>query len=119
MKRLTSNNPLTESESMNLSLTDLYARLKVYEDAEEQGRLIVLPCKVGDILYAPTRNFVSELRVTQFDFGGYNEPYLWAEWYLCNGITGNFRIDGIGASEIGKSVFLSREEAEKALEGMK
>ena len=40
MKRLTSGKPLTESQAMNLSLTDLYMRLKSYEDAEEQGRLV-------------------------------------------------------------------------------
>lgn len=32
MKRLTSNAPLTEAEAMNLSVTNLYARLKEYED---------------------------------------------------------------------------------------
>lgn len=36
-KRLTSKLPLTESDAMNLSLTDLYIRLKAYEDAEEKG----------------------------------------------------------------------------------
>ena len=84
-------------------------------NAEADGRLVVFPCKVGDTLYAPTRNFVSEFRVSQFDFGGYAEPYLWVNWYLTKGITGNFRIDGIRASEIGKTVFLTREEAEAAL----
>lgn len=32
MKRLTSNTQLTEAEAMNLSVTNLYARLKEYED---------------------------------------------------------------------------------------
>ena len=91
--------------------------LAAYEDAEEQGLLVRLPCKVGDTLYAPTRNFVSEFRVSQLDFGGYEEPYLWVNWYLTKGITGNFRIDGIKASEIGKTVFLTRAEAEAALKG--
>ena len=95
----------------------IYDKLCEYEDAEEQGRLVILPCKVGDTVYAPTRNFVSEFRVSQFDFGGYEEPYLWVNWYLTKGITGNFRLDGIRASEIGKTVFLSSEEAEAALKG--
>lgn len=84
-------------------------------DAEEQGRLVVLPCKVGDILYAPTRNFVSTFRVTQFDFGGADEPHLFVEWRLVDGITGTFRLYGIDAAHIGKRVFLTREEAETAL----
>lgn len=99
------------------TLSAAMAKLAAYEDAEEQGRLVILPCKVGDTLYAPTRNFISEFRVSQFDFGGYEKPYLWVNWYLTKGITGNFRIDGIRASDIGKTVFLSREEAEAALKG--
>lgn len=45
MKRLTSNTPLTEVEAMNLSLTNLYARLKEYEDTglePEEVRPVVL-----------------------------------------------------------------------------
>lgn len=40
----------------------VYRKLKDYEDLEEQGLLVKLPCKVGDTVYVPTRNFVSELR---------------------------------------------------------
>lgn len=98
---------------------DALDKLAAYEDAEEQGRLIVLPCKVGSAIYAPTRNFVSEFRVTQFDYCGYEKPYLWVNWYLVKGITGEYRSDGISAVEIGKTVFLSRNEAEMALEGMR
>ncbi len=94
---------------------EVVVRLAAYEDAEEAGLLVHLPCKVGDTVYAPTRNFISEFRVSQFDFGGYDEPYLRVNWYLTKGITGNFRVDGISASEIGKTVFLTREEAEAAL----
>ena len=96
---------------------ELNKKLKPYIDAYEQGRLVILPCKVEDTLYAPTRNIISEFRVSQFDFGGYAEPFLWVNWYLTKGITGNFRIDGIKASEIGKTVFLTRAEAENALKG--
>ena len=96
---------------------DAADKLAAYEDAEEQGRLVILPCKVGDMLYAPTRNIISEFRVSHFEFGGYEEHYLWAGWHRTKGITGKFRLDGIRASKIGKTVFLSREEAEAALKG--
>lgn len=96
---------------------DAADKLAAYEDAEEQGRLVIFPCKVGDALYAPTRNIISEFRVSQFDFGGYEKSYLWVNWHLTKGFTSNFRIDGIKASEIGKTVFLTREEAEVALKG--
>ena len=92
-------------------------KLAAYEDAEEQGRLVILPCKVGDTLYAPTRNIISEFRVEVFEYGGYSESFLRIGWRLTKGITGNFRLDGIRASEIGKTVFMSREAAEAALKG--
>ena len=95
--------------------------MRIFEliSADDEGRAIILPCKVGSVLYAPTRNFVPEFRVTQFDYGGYENPYLWVNWYLFKGITGNYRCDGIPAAEIGKTVFLTRKEAEAALKGEK
>ena len=95
--------------------------MRIFEliTADGEGRVIILPCKVGRVLYAPTRNFVSEFRVTQFDYGGYENPYLWVNWYLLKGITGNYRSDGIPAVEIGKTVFLTCKEAEAALKGEK
>lgn len=33
-------------------IMDCFERLAHYEDLEEQGRLLVLPCKVGDTVYA-------------------------------------------------------------------
>ena len=100
-----------EIKSLEVEWNAMRKIVDSYRDAEEQGQLVRLPCKVGDTLYAPTRNFISEFRVSQFDFGGYDEPYLWVEWYLTKGITGKFRVDGIRASEIGKTVFLTRAEA--------
>ena len=100
---------------LNYSTAALY-KLAAYEDAEEQGRLVRLPCKVGETVYAPTRNFVSEFRVSRFDYDGH-EQFLWVEWYLVKGISGDFRLDGIYASEISKTVFLTRKEAEAALKG--
>lgn len=53
MKRLTNSNIeiktlRSENEAYWLNA---YFKLKEYEDAEEQGRLLRLPCKVGDIVY--------------------------------------------------------------------
>ena len=49
---------LTNSEKEIPTLTDnaeywlkAYFKLKDYEDLEEQGRLLVIPCKIGDRLY--------------------------------------------------------------------
>lgn len=39
------------------AMANLRETLKKYEDLEEQGRLVKLPCKVGDMLYYPEKLF--------------------------------------------------------------
>ena len=70
---------------------DAIDRLAAYEDLEEQGRLVVLPCKVGTPIYW--------INFNQHD--GY-----WIE-------LGEFHLQDIGV--FGKTVFLTREEAEEKL----
>ena len=89
-------------------------RLAELEDLEEQGLLVKLPCKVGDTVYVPTRNFISELRITMVSVD-MHEAYF--SWMLNSGIYPN--LDGFHGYELGKTVFLTREEAEKKLEKMK
>lgn len=79
-------------------------------------KAIELPCKYGDMLYAPTRNFVSTFNVLSFSIDLRNKYNIWINWRLEDGIYGEFRNDGIWANEIGKTVFLTREEAEAALQ---
>ena len=87
-----------------------------YEDLEEQGLLVRLPCKVGDTVYVPTRNFVSELRITLMSVDT-NDMAMYFSWLLNSGIYPN--LDGFSGYELGKTVFLTREEAEKKLKEMK
>lgn len=91
-------------------------KLATYEDLEEQGLLVRLPCKVGDTVYVPTRNFVSELRITLMSVDT-NDMAMYFSWLLNSGIYPN--LDGFSGYELGKTVFLTREEAEKKLEEMK
>lgn len=133
MERLTSRKPLTESQAMNLSLTDLYMRLKAYEDAEEQGRLIVLPCKVGERVYKAVKTWGAvPICCPCGEYSGMTKcSYLKEERKVAK-CTGKTETDADGSTnavvslmldytmlpEIGKTVFLTSEEAEKALEGM-
>ena len=87
-----------------------------YEDLEEQGLIVRLPCKVGDTVYVPTRNFVSELRITLVSVDT-NDMAMYFSWLLNSGIYPN--LNGFYEYELGKTVFLTREEAEKKLEEMK
>ena len=44
-------------------IPQIITRLANYEDLEEQGRLIKLPCKVGDTIYKQTCKGVAEYTV--------------------------------------------------------
>ena len=69
--------------------------------AEQDGRLVVLPCKAGTLIYIGSRPAI----ITQF-FGYVRERYFHA--VFCDENKG---ID-IPFEELGKTVFLAREEAE-------
>ena len=94
-------------------VTELLEELKSYKDLEEQGLLVRLPCKVGDIMFRinkGAKNPVIELTVTQIDITtrSYNLEVIDRECgeLMC------FK------SDIGRTIFLTREEAEKKLEEM-
>ena len=71
--------------------------------ADKEGRVLILPCKVGDTVYAADAAPVIPLRVKELAF------------YLKGEDGGDYE----RVSNIGKTVFLTREEAEKALEARK
>lgn len=89
-------------------------KLADYEDLEEQGLLLRLPCKVGDTVYAVTRDFVSAYTIHSIE--KYNEGFFFT-WKCVKGIYKNIR--GFTEFEIGKTVFLTKEEADEALRKMK
>ena len=88
-----------------------YIALAEYEQAEENGLLVRLPCKVGDMLYMPTRDFVSEFVVCSLKISMHNNIFLHTE--IIKGII--IRGEVFNVDEIGKTIFLTREEAERAL----
>lgn len=97
------------------AMADLRERLKKYEDLEEQGKLLKLPCAVGDTVYEiiKTRKTISEFTVMGFSV---SEHGIFVKWKLIDGIYRN--LSGFNDDEIGKTVFLAREEAEGALKEM-
>lgn len=87
-------------------------KLATYEDLEEQGLLVRLPCKVGEKLWCIVNGKINELRVHHFDmpaFGTTDIVFRYADGFKLERFVG----------EIGKTVFFTREEAEKKLEEMK
>ena len=84
-------------------------RLRELADADKDDRLVVLPCKVGDGLWTFCSHPVEQV----YSFTVTHISTL-------NGRTmlNTSRCGVIDARDVGKTVFLTREEAEKALEGM-
>ena len=74
--------------------------------AEQEGQLVMLPCKAGSLIYVGRKPAI----ITRF-FGYVRERYFHA--VFCDENKG---ID-IPFEELGKTVFLTREEAEAALKG--
>ena len=88
------------------------ARLRELAEADRDGRLVVLPCKVGARLYEVTgRKTISVYKVKAIRVELFG---LFIEWDIVEGFVWQ-SLSGINAGEIGKTVFLTREEAEKAL----
>ena len=77
-----------------------YTRLRELAEADKDGRLVVLPCEVGTATY-----------YIHYPIAAYpdkSEPEIkWGIFTLCD------------LDRVGRSVFLTREEAEAALEAMK
>lgn len=121
MERLTERNPLWIDDELweracepdCEEIDAVYRKLKDYEDAEEQGLLLRLPCKVGDAVYQITNGFISEYEITSAVIYPYNILF---KWVCTKGIYKDLL--GFNDFEIGKTVFLTREEAEVKLKEM-
>lgn len=89
-------------------------------DCKDRNRFVELPCKVGDVVYSYCEDlfrilpYSIEQIIISYDSDSPNNEYV-----TFNGISSNasellsdmdFTVD-----EIGKTVFLTREEAERAL----
>ena len=112
--------PLTEDAMINLAAQALgveTSRLRGLAEADKDGRVVVLPCKVGDTVWitGSVRRLYNE-KVRTFFCGDPNYSRGMAD----NGVK-MIRTTGcdIPIHKFGKTVFLTREEAEKALEAMK
>ena len=82
-------------------------RLRELAEADKDGRLVVLPCKVGDTIY-----HISKVRTSHFEDDKIiiDDEGRWKIYEMPFAL--------IHLPYIGKSYFLTREEAEKALEAM-
>lgn len=103
----------TQCAEEHEQLAEWLEELKRYKDLEYQGRLIELPCKVGDTVYQITRNFISKFKIKSFVYD--NEGFFFY-WECISGIYIN--VLGFNSNKIGKDIFLTPEEAEAKLAEM-
>ena len=75
----------------------VYFKLKEYEDLEEQGRLVKLPCKVGDTVYHVVQGRIVE--VSNVDLF--------------------FLLLSVAENRFNNSVFLTKSEAEAKLKELR
>ena len=93
-----------------------FKRIVALMEADRAGRLVVPPCKVGDTVYEVTsRKTISEYRVKAIRVELF---CTFIEWDIVAGFVDK-SIFGVPVDEIGKTVFLTRDAAENALEATK
>ena len=106
--------PFTEDTMINLAAQALGvepSRLRELAEADKAGRCVVTPCKQGDELWA-FGNFLHGREVYRFTVSDVS---------TLNGRTvlNTLGLGTIRPEDIGKTVFLTREEAEKEMEDRK
>lgn len=127
MKRLTQRDEYGNADIIGVDSADLQLnlgfdefnlvtaalnRLAFYEDAHQNGRLLVLPCKVGDKIFELVPKCKPPFGVCLFE-GGLGMARC--DNRRCKAYIQDraFCLDDL--YEIGKTVFLTREEAEEAM----
>ena len=101
-------------------VSEYLRKLKDYEDLEEQGRLVKLPCKVGDKIFLDFAGFgkdIDKFTVKDFHLDCFEdgETILFCD-YESNDKTLSGQID---VTEFGKTVFLTKAEAEAKLKELR
>ena len=99
----------------NQKASEALDRFRQLVKADKDGRLVVLPCKVGQRVFAllDTDKHISECEVKQIGMGN-KIGFIGLEPIGARG-----REYGVALNGFGKTVFLTHEEAEAALEAMK
>ena len=91
-----------------------YKKLAQYEDLEEQGLLLRLPCKVGDSVYKPNTITLSEIVEIKIE-----SIFITESKINISGRTTKMKYSFCcSPSDFGKTVFLTQAEAEQKLKEM-
>jgi hypothetical protein len=99
---------------LNDKAIDVY-KCEQWEKADREKRLVELPFKAGDTVYATIseRNMISEMIVTSITI--YVKGFITYNWEGATPDTIYPNVRGFDNSDIGRTVFLTGKEAEKSL----
>lgn len=104
-------------------ISDALEKLADYENLEEQGRLVKLPCKVGDMLYYPEESFdivvpvrLNEIIISFVGIDTYSYQYNCCFFDECGDVYKEYEFDN---NDFGKTVFLTKAEAEAKLKELR
>lgn len=107
-------NSITDANDM-VKIAFALRELRKYKQAEAEGRLLVLPCKVGDTVYFPTLDRHNDAVIVGIRIISGNCFFEWENYDESPDLVELWEQDVFEISDIGKTVFLTREEAEAAL----
>lgn len=89
-------------------------KLAEYEDLEEQGLLLRLPCKVGDTVWFVGNKFVSDYEVRRFIIDETGIDAI----QVAKTVNGTDYWNSFSTDDIGEIVFLTKSEAKQKLNEM-
>lgn len=92
--------------------------LRDFYTLEEQGKLLILPCNYGDYVWFIKSNFsyVEEPIKARISYIAIREN---GDFFFRTNVCGSGIDRTFSSSNIGKTVFLTEQEAKEALKGMK
>ena len=94
---------------------NIYEKLREYENLEEQGLMLRLPCKVGDTVYVKMASYC-DIQYAEAEVRDFTH---FTSCGFCVVVTSkHFEKQNIPFSEFGKTVFLTQAEAEQKLKKM-
>lgn len=108
LKNLFSHYELDLPNTDSLGILNMAIAALEKEDAEEQGLLVRLPCKIGDTVWG----------IRAYKGTKHPQQGIVSEMYFLPDMSLQIVIKHVCRGKFGETVFLTREEAEQALRGM-
>lgn len=112
----TTMNNSTKEYWEHKQVAEYLRKFKDYKDLEEQGRLVKLPCKVGDVVYVKMASYCK----THYVEAEVRDFVHFISCGFCAVVTSKyFDKENIPFSEFGKTIFLTKEEVEAKLKELR